>query len=90
MDPERIGNPFAPSQENFSLCKTWLNECYTEHYQCRTENSTFVPSRLLRLSLSDPDAPVLLINTAGNKLEWAALSYVWGGDQPVKLTKSSV
>lgn len=56
------------------------------------KQSPFVPTRLLRISLTTPNAPVRLVNARQDlgTVTWCALSYVWGGDQPLKLTKSSI
>jgi hypothetical protein len=84
-------NPYVSSDGSFALARRWLTKCHSSHPSCRLEPSSFAPSRLIRIDLNDPQTPLRLIDaTAGEGLRWCALSYVWGGDQPIKTTKASL
>jgi hypothetical protein len=92
LDPYGIANPFDPADQDFALCKQWLSQCRSFHNECRIKDATVVPTRLLKISLTDPNLLVTLIdNTYGlGEVEWCALSYVWGGEQVLQLTHSTL
>lgn len=50
-----------------------------------------MPTRLLKIDPEDPFAPIQLYETQPREaLNWCSLSYVWGGDQPVKTTRETL
>ncbi|KAK3325982.1 heterokaryon incompatibility protein-domain-containing protein [Apodospora peruviana] len=82
------------SPDAFERIKTWLNTCHESHEQCSRYKSPFMPSNVISITnpntgnKSDPPAVRLIHNPPS--APYAALSYCWGGDQPVKATKATV
>ncbi|TFB00686.1 Serine O-acetyltransferase [Trichoderma ghanense] len=92
---ERLPNLDPSSDETVELMKGWLRECLTTHVECQelqssnksSQEAASGPRRLLHLSGST-EAPRVRLwqnSASGALLEYAALSYCWGGDQAVKL-----
>ncbi|KAF2973247.1 hypothetical protein GQX73_g249 [Xylaria multiplex] len=69
-----------------------LKLCLTSHPQCQQSGPRVLPSRLLRISKAGVSSyHVQLITTPeGHTGDYAALSYCWGGPQPLQLTKNTV
>lgn len=70
--------------------KSWLRTCVEEHAQCRGQEPTTLhrPRRLL--DLRDGSIKLVESSQTGLKTSWMTLSYCWGSDQEVKLTKHSL
>ena len=73
------------SPEAFELSRKWISTCASSHPLCRPPPSQFMPTRVL--GVSEPVVRLCESFDIG-KNEWCALSYVWGGDQPVKTTRA--
>ncbi|KAI1416835.1 HET-domain-containing protein [Hypoxylon sp. FL1857] len=71
--------------------KALLEHCRTSHPQCQPSGPTLLPSRVLRISEKSEVFPQvqLLVASKGQMGEYAALSYCWGGPQPLELTKQN-
>ena len=79
------------SQSSLLQMSDWLTECHSSHTLCRQEHVEFAPHRLLLIATAKDEGTVRLTeNWQGLGLKWAALSYVWGGDQSFKSTIASV
>ena len=84
-------NPTPSSPSSLSQYRTWLETCRRTHRKC-PKPSEFVPTRLLELSKTPEglvEARLCETCEKDNVEPFAALSYCWGGDQPLKLTKST-
>ena len=87
----RPPNPYVSTDRSFNLAQTWLTECHSSHSLCRLDPVSFMPTRLIRIDPRDSRASIQLVETkVGELLRWCSLSYVWGGDQPVKTTKATL
>ncbi|KAK4073538.1 uncharacterized protein Triagg1_5364 [Trichoderma aggressivum f. europaeum] len=96
----RPPNLFPASKETVETIKSWLQECFTTHAECQqlqnsnrpSDASSPGPRRLLHLSgkAAHPRVRLRENSSTSNFVEYAALSYCWGGDQPVKLKESIV
>ena len=84
-------NPTPSSPYSLLRYRNWLETCRKTHRKC-PKPSGFVPTRLLELSKT-PGGSVeaRLCETCENidSEPFVALSYCWGGDQPLKLTTST-
>lgn len=70
------------SEENFALARKWMEDCET-HDGCAKPGPGVVPTRLLEIN----DSRVRLRpSVPGETLKWTALSYCWGGPQPMQTT----
>ncbi|KAK4167497.1 heterokaryon incompatibility protein-domain-containing protein [Cladorrhinum sp. PSN259] len=92
--PEYLNYTRVTSDWAFSKAKTWIEECISEHDSCRLKPSDFVPTRLLDVA-SIRDSKIRLVESKSipginNSARWAALSYVWGGLQPVRTLKDNI
>ncbi|KAK0711772.1 heterokaryon incompatibility protein-domain-containing protein [Lasiosphaeris hirsuta] len=78
-------DPASPAA--FELSRSWVSTCASSHPLCRPPPSPFMPTRVLQVN----EQVVRLRESFDlGKNQWCALSYVWGGDQPVKTTKASL
>lgn len=63
--------------------------CTQNHAMCRLEN-TLLPTRVIDVGALG-DSPLRLLETHGSRLgQYTALSYCWGGDQPLKTTSRNI
>ncbi|KAH7122820.1 heterokaryon incompatibility protein-domain-containing protein [Dendryphion nanum] len=83
-------NPFPGSPTSLSLYRDWFEECHETHSPC-SKVGNFVPTRLLESAMSEILTIVRLIEPGPKQqtVQYASLSYCWGGPQPVTLTKET-
>ncbi|KAK5655737.1 hypothetical protein OQA88_5274 [Cercophora sp. LCS_1] len=83
----RPPNPHPTSPSAIALANTWLTTCETSH-KCRPPPTGPPPTRLIDLT----SLPTLRIITASpsQPLQYAALTYCWGGPQPSSTTTSNL
>lgn len=84
-------NPTPSSPYSLSQYRNWLETCGKTHRKC-PKPSDFVPARLLELSktLGGLVEARLCETFEKDDIEpFAALTYCWGRDQPLKLTKGT-
>jgi hypothetical protein len=87
----RSFNADVASQSSLGQMSQWLEECHSSHDLCRQDWSSFVPQRLLQIELGTEIATVRLVEKSEKlPIKWAALSYVWGGDQKLKTTVGTI
>ncbi|EEB94964.1 hypothetical protein MPER_06140 [Moniliophthora perniciosa FA553] len=68
------------SQRAYSLALECLQECVANHKSCPKPNdSARLPTRVI--DCLDPEHPKIMVSN-GMHAAYAALSYVWGGEQP--------
>ncbi|CAG8955170.1 hypothetical protein HYFRA_00007186 [Hymenoscyphus fraxineus] len=83
------GRQLGPKMD-FSLAKSWLNECAEKHESCSAAINTPLPSRILDLAAPGETRHVRLkVDNAGVFERYATLSHCWGESQPLKLTQST-
>lgn len=61
-----------------------------EHSHCQVAEYEVAPTRLVEIR-RQPDGslhPRIYHSKPKDRIRWATLSYVWGGDQPIKTTKA--
>ncbi|KAI0122438.1 HET-domain-containing protein [Daldinia grandis] len=90
---------FRPVEWN-GLTRGWTNNitsmlehCRTSHPQCQPSGPTPLPTRLLRIrgsNISFPEIRLVDMGKGSRKELYAALSYCWGGPQPLELTKENL
>src|SRR5450756_2206266 len=89
----RIGQPWMgttfASMENFNLAKKWLTRCLNHHSsdKCPPLQDSPFPTRLVDVGCRDCPRPARIVNSAGQKGKYVALSHCWGGDVPLKTTE---
>ncbi|KAI0663662.1 heterokaryon incompatibility protein-domain-containing protein [Cubamyces menziesii] len=83
-----VGSPRA-----LGLAKTCIEQCARDHPRCRAlsihaDDSAPLPTRLI--DCTDPDRPRIVQPTPGARGGYAALSYVWGEEQPHRTTVANL
>jgi hypothetical protein len=68
--------------------KRWLDACDAKHQKCKVCQDVDLPTRILRLDVST--RMVHLTSGAGIRGKYAALSYCWGGHNPIVTTKQNL
>lgn len=79
------------SEEASSLARGWLSDCQTRHDLCNVVAQRTMPSRVIEISwMNGAQEPSLRILQNPPWENYAALSYCWGHDQPIKTTTSTI
>ncbi|PVH81566.1 HET-domain-containing protein [Cadophora sp. DSE1049] len=86
IEPSPRVTPMS-SEENFALARKWMQDCHETHDKCEKPKAGVAPTRLLEIGESTVR---LKATTPGETLKWAALSYCWGGPQPVPTTTETL
>lgn len=80
-----LGRPVQPEAgctRVLQLGKTWIDECYKNHSECRWSNDLsddidpILPSRVIDIGESELESPRLVLSN-GRRGKWAALSHRW-------------
>lgn len=81
-------NPTPGSEKSLELARSWFRECYSSHSECQQNETSYMPTRLIEIIRRGESWCLGLRETKkGKKAPYAALSYCWGGDQPLKTTR---
>ena len=94
--PNRMYNHLVTSGSTFDKIRTWLSDCDLAHDECGSlslqQFAGIKPSYLLGVQASKDSSVVWLVNTSylPDRVQYAALSYVWGGSQPYSTTKANL
>jgi hypothetical protein len=86
-------NLLPGSEQSHSMAQNWLKTCLESHTQCAKPRGDFMPTRLLEIEhFHDQTYPRLrLRETFGREFApYAALSYCWGGEQPITTTSQNI
>jgi hypothetical protein len=67
------------------LAMKWLKNCRENHQNCRTTNNAFLPTRLIRIADVE-NARLISSAKIDGMVDYATLSYCWGGLQTLKLS----
>ncbi|KAI3550333.1 hypothetical protein CSPX01_01931 [Colletotrichum filicis] len=92
-DKTFLARRISPHQADVSLLRRWLDICRTHHGSgCQPSPPDEVFSLLENLKFIDLDEEKIVTSARGGVrvTEYATLSYVWGGTQPLILTKENV
>ncbi|KAK4198119.1 heterokaryon incompatibility protein-domain-containing protein [Triangularia verruculosa] len=92
--PEALYYTRVASDWAYSRAKKWIEDCTLNHTSCRLEPSGFVPTRLLDVAAIRGNNICLVesktVPNIQKSARWAALSYVWGGLQPVRTLEANI
>jgi hypothetical protein len=83
-------DPNLGSQTNFDIAKGWLADCCNNHDTCPDSNvPPMLPTRVLEVGpISSPTCR--LVQSSGEKGQYAALSHCWGGPITPVLDKNTM
>jgi len=73
--------------------QSWMFECNRTHKRCHYKDNPLLPSRVLDIGLDQSSSTIKLHVTDKARKErgpYLALSYCWGGPQPIITIKSSI
>ncbi|KAK4123677.1 HET-domain-containing protein [Parathielavia appendiculata] len=79
---------YADESKVFATARSWIEDCRCNHAEtCPLNTNVALPSRLIDVgdNMIAPDVR-LRVTEQGDTGEYTALSYCWGGPQPVTLT----
>ena len=80
---------YPGSGTNLVRILTWLNDCQ-EHHNCKTMLCA-MPTRLIEITGTSETISLRLRQTEEvGRVPFAALSYYWGGEQPMKCLSSNI
>ncbi|KAI0433591.1 heterokaryon incompatibility protein-domain-containing protein [Xylaria sp. FL1042] len=80
---------FPDSSTNLTRMVSWLNDCQ-EHHKCKTMLGE-MPARLIEITGAPGNISLRLRQTEEvGRVAFAALSYCWGGEQPMKCVSSNI
>lgn len=71
----------------FELANKWLLECIKEHPDCASTANNELPARILELDVRDEGKVYLVQPRAWTRGNYTALSYCWGSQQTIVLSK---
>ena len=75
----------------FTQAREWLDSCAPHHDVSRALSPEFVSTRLPHISPEESEVTCHLTEILSQKLKnYAALSYLWGGDQAFKTTLETI
>lgn len=78
------------SERAFLQAKKWIKECFSAHRFCADIRTGFTPTRLLEVDGKD-DSRIRLVELENGPIcKWASLSYVWGGPQETRTTRTTL
>ncbi|KAF2838075.1 HET-domain-containing protein [Patellaria atrata CBS 101060] len=80
------------SEECLGLARDWLHNCVQRHKGCRPSSLILptLPTRVIDvLNVGDANPTVTLVDGEGRREGFAALSYCWGPDRDLILTKDT-
>ncbi|VUC26847.1 unnamed protein product [Clonostachys rosea] len=83
-----VGRAVSPTID-FSLAKSWIDDCATSHMKCQEDCLHVLPFRVLDLTLLGDDIDMRLLVNAQSHDRYAALSHCWGGSQPLQLLRGN-
>ncbi|KAB8222967.1 hypothetical protein BDV33DRAFT_201107 [Aspergillus novoparasiticus] len=67
----------------------WLGECTDSHQACSKREKPVLPKRVVRLA-SYNVSPVLYETADGERADYVALSYCWGGEEHLLTTQNTI
>lgn len=83
--------PIPASERTLRLAREWLSRCYASHNLCQSSRDDFVPTRLIKIESNGEYRCTCNVDQFLQERDnWAALSYVWGGNQAFTTTSSTL
>jgi hypothetical protein len=79
------------SDRSFAMARGWIEECNLNHENCPNLDQRPLPTRVLEIlpNSTAQDIRVRLHNSDHQLGKYAALSYCWGGPQPITTTRDT-
>jgi hypothetical protein len=82
-------DPRCPASLATAAC--WLRNCMKNHKFCELAlEDRRPPKRLLSVGVENQDLKLVEIDSNSRNIEWAALSYCWGGEYSLQLNEGTM
>ncbi|KAF5615443.1 het-domain protein [Fusarium sp. NRRL 52700] len=89
--PYLVSRDYPWHEKAVDKIKTWIDACETEHYHCPQQHSTALPKRVLKIENDKVSLYIPKKKDVQSKDQcYVALSYRWGNDLPLRLTRDKV
>jgi Heterokaryon incompatibility protein (HET) len=75
---------------SFELARQWVHDCLNDHAPCPKPTISTLPKRVLDIGPEGKSQEVKLFTSHGHEAHYTALSYCWGGPQPITLTLNTI
>ncbi|EPE31161.1 hypothetical protein GLAREA_04128 [Glarea lozoyensis ATCC 20868] len=72
-------DPVLTSQNNFSIAKSWIEDCCNNHQSCPVKHSPELPARVIDVGNLGDEQILRLVHSHSSTGQYAALSHCWGG-----------
>jgi hypothetical protein len=72
---------YSGSPETTGIARNWLENCRTNHPECKIAAIDSLPARLIELRAKEPNHVYLRDTTGLISVDYAALSYCWGAGE---------
>lgn len=90
LKPVSLIGSTSSSPECFQQLRAWINECDTNHQDCKFSFDTaLLPTRVVDLNPTKDGLRPFLLESKGMTGRYAALSYMWGTELPLRTTKAT-
>ncbi|PQE06787.1 heterokaryon incompatibility -domain-containing protein [Rutstroemia sp. NJR-2017a BBW] len=77
-------------RSSVARAEKWLKECFLDHHRCLKLQQSALPSRVIDVTEAGKPKIVSFDDHHRRKGFYVALSYCWGGEQPVRTTTKTV
>ncbi|WPB05659.1 uncharacterized protein RHO25_010313 [Cercospora beticola] len=85
----KCSDEIKPSNPDICLLiKDWTQQCIETHKNCGNQKSDFTPSRLIQIGRKGTASQ--LVSSRDDSEPYVALSYCWGGNHGLRLTRSNL
>ena len=74
----------------FETARWWLDTCVRAHQNCKRQQHTPLPTRVVDVGANDGCRPVLYLSTLGECAPYAALTHCWGVGIAFKTTTATL
>lgn len=88
--PESIGTRNLLNHTDTGLCREWLKQCQSEHYNCPPISECNLPTRLIDVGEPSNGVKPRLVETRGQRGQYVTLSHCWGRSKPPSTTKANL
>ncbi|KAF5568927.1 heterokaryon incompatibility protein [Fusarium phyllophilum] len=89
--PHLASRDYPWQEEAIDKIRGWIDACETKHDHCPQQHSTALPKRVLKITNNDVSLYISQkedVQTEDQR--YVALSYRWGNDLPLRLTKDTM
>jgi hypothetical protein len=88
--PENIGTRNLLNHTDTGLCRDWLKQCQSKHRSCPPICESNLPTRLIDIGEPSNGVAPRLVETCGQRGQYATLSHCWGRSKPPSTTKANL